>query len=92
MSQVINDNVIKIRVGTLAVITSVIVSTLIGSGIAYEKVQARLRHLDGKTEVYSERFTALEKRVDENDIKFAEIKKDLNYITEILLEVREDKK
>ena len=66
-----------------------VISVIFSGGICYEKIQARLRHLDGKTENYAARFDALEKRVDSNDIKFAEIQKDLSSIESILLEVKQ---
>lgn len=87
--QTIKDQIINIKVGTLIAVMVVCISFLIGIGISYEKIQARLRHLDGKTDLYSERFTALENRVDSNDIKFAEIQKDLSSIETILIEVKQ---
>ena len=87
--QTIKDQIINIKVGTLIAVMVVCISFLIGIGISYEKIQARLRHLDGKTDLYSERFTALENRVDSNDIKFAKIQKDLSSIETILIEVKQ---
>ena len=87
--QTSKDQIINIKVGTLIAVMVVCISFLIGIGISYEKIQARLRHLDGKTDLYSERFTALENRVDSNDIKFAEIQKDLSSIETILIEVKQ---
>ena len=74
------DYIVHLKLGTAVVICTVVFSSLIGAGVAYEKIQARLRHLDAKTELYREQFDALENRVDDNDIKYAEIMKDLNIL------------
>ena len=88
MVETIRDYVFKIKVGTVAVAMITLVSILFGAGVCYEKIQARLRHLDGKTDIYAERFDDLQKRVNENDVKFAEIQKDLASIESILLELK----
>jgi hypothetical protein len=85
----VRDYVVKMRIGTVVVITTVMVSSLVGVGVGWEKIQARLRHLDAKTDVYREKFDALEKRVSGNDIQFAEIKKDLTNIETLLLELKQ---
>lgn len=85
----VKDYVISVRVGTAIAVLVVTISTLISMGIGYEKIQARLRHLDGKTDVYAERFDALSKRVDGNDVQFAEIKKDIKSIEAILVEIKQ---
>ena len=84
----IKDYIIHLKLGTVVVICTVVFSSLVGCGIAYEKIQARLRHLDAKTNLYQQQFDALENRVDSNDIQFAEIKKDLNSIEKTLLEIK----
>lgn len=61
------DYVVKAKLGTVIVVVTAMVSSLIGAGIAYEKIQARLRHLDGKTEMYAERYDKIEARVSQNE-------------------------
>lgn len=86
--QTAKDYIVTFKLGTIAVLVTLMFSTLVGIGVAYEKVQARLRHLDAKTELYQTQFDALEDRVDNNDVQFAEIKKDLCNIEAILLEIK----
>jgi hypothetical protein len=85
----IKDSFISIKTGTITAILLSVIGTAGVAGVGWEKIQARLRHLDGKTDLYAERFDALEKRVDSNDIKFAEIQKDLSSIESILLEIKQ---
>lgn len=82
------DYIVHFKIGTIVVLCAFAVSSLVGVGIAYEKVQARLRHLDAKTEVYQTQFDELEHRVDSNDIQFVEIKKDLCSIETILIDIK----
>ena len=63
----VKDYVVKLKIGTVAVITTVMVSSLVGVGIGYEKIQARLRHLDAKTGLYQQQFDNLETRVSSNE-------------------------
>lgn len=88
MTETVKDHILKIKLGTVVVMVTTLISLIFGMGIGYEKIQARLRHLDAKTDLYSTRFDSLEKRVDSNDIKFAEIQKDLSAIESILLELK----
>ena len=85
----ISEHVVSVKVTTVVAVAVVSISFLISLGIGYEKIQARLRHLDGKTDVYAERFDALSKRVDGNDVQFAEIKKDIKSIESILVEIKQ---
>jgi hypothetical protein len=84
-----NEGIIRLKTGTVIVVVFSLVASLIGSGVAWEKIQARLRHLDGKTDVYNTRFTELEKRVSANDVKFAEIQANLKNIESLILDVKQ---
>jgi hypothetical protein len=84
----ISEHIVSVKVTTVVAVAVVAVSFLISLGIGYEKIQARLRHLDAKTDVYSERFDELRGRVDKNDIQFAEIQKDIKGIETILVEIK----
>jgi len=50
-------------------ITSIVLiaSFLISIGIGYEKMQAKIKHIDGKTDLYAERWEQIERRVDNNE-------------------------
>jgi hypothetical protein len=84
-----NEGIIKLKTGTVIVVVFSMMSALVGAGVAWEKIQARLRHLDGKTDVYNERYTELEKRVSANDVKFAEIQSTLKSIETNLIEIKQ---
>ena len=49
----ISEHVVSVKVTTVVAVALVAISFLISVGIGYEKIQARLRHLDGKTDVWS---------------------------------------
>jgi hypothetical protein len=85
----IKDTFVNIKTGTITAIFLAVIGSAVTAGVGWEKIQARLRHLDGKTDLYAQRFDSLEKRVDSNDIKFAEIQKDLSSIESILLEIKQ---
>ena len=88
MEKTVKDYTIHLKIGTVAVICTVVFSSLVACGMAYEKIQASLRHLNAKTSLYQQQFDALENRVDSNDIQFAEIKKDLSNIETMLVDIK----
>ncbi len=76
---------ITIKVGTIITLVSV----LIGFGIAWEKIQARLRHLDGKTDLYAERYDVVMDRLAENEKSYIKIETQLNSIEALILDVKQ---
>jgi hypothetical protein len=58
---------LKIKVGTVAVITASAVTVIFGMGVGYQKIVGRMNHLDAKTDLYAERYDIIEFRVSENE-------------------------
>ena len=67
MEKLLKDYRVTIKFGTILVAVISIVSAVFTIGVAYEKIQARFRHLDAKTSLYGTQFDALETRVSNNE-------------------------
>ena len=63
----VKEHILKIKVGTIAVITASAVTVIFGMGISYQKIVGRMNHLDAKTDLYAERYDVIEGRVSNNE-------------------------
>ena len=83
-----NEGVIKMKTGVVVSVIVTIIISVFGAGIGWEKIQARLRHLDGKTDVYDERVTALTNRVTAVEQKFIELQTNYKNIENLLKDIQ----
>lgn len=86
MTEVIKNHILKIKVGTAVVVTVSVITTIFGFGICYEKMQARLRHLDAKTSLYQTQFDGLEARVSQNEALIGSNYKELTAVLKAMSE------
>ena len=86
--RLVKDYIVHLRIGTVAVITAGLVTTLIGVGVAYQKVQGSITHLNAKTDLYAERYDAFQTRVNTNEKNYIEIKTRLDAIMSSIIDLK----
>lgn len=99
MEEILKKHNIKIQIGTLSfIIVTVIVWTITISNIfakidiRFEQSEARLRHLEGKTDLYTERYAETIEAQQVLKVDMAKIQTKLSSIEALILDLKTDLK
>ena len=88
--EALKDKKLQITIGTAIVTVVAVVGFTLNIGTRFERVEASIRHLNGKTDLYEERYDVVIVKQGDAAILNAEIRTKLDSIETAILEIKND--